>query len=36
MIDEIIEMAKEKVILFDNKLNNFLSAQADGDAADSL
>lgn len=36
MIDEIVEMAKDKVQLFDAKINNFLKAQSGGEAAAQL
>jgi hypothetical protein len=36
MINELIEMAKEKVILFDKKLNNYLNANTDTLSNDTL
>jgi len=36
MIDEIVEMAKDKVQLFDRKINTFLRSQSGGEAAAQL
>lgn len=36
MIDEIVEMAKDKVQLFDRKINTFLRSQSGGEAGAQL
>ena len=36
MIDEIVEMAKDKVQLFDRKINNFLKSQSGGEVSAQL